>query len=98
MTRMKPGSDLPDHLVFLTAIHSAFRHLAGTPINNFLPLRFRIGIHCGLEAGDKLAGQKRTVFFRQGQHFGDLFNGDAHAAEYRFWEDFGNCRDTRFRA
>lgn len=80
MTRMEPGLDVPDHLFLWPGIHLALGHLAGTPVNDFVPLRFGVRVHGVIQAGEELPGEERPVLFRQGQHFGHLFSSNAHAA------------------
>ena len=53
--------------------------VAGAPVNDFLPLRFRFSNHGVVEAGNELTGQICPVLRRQGQHFGDFFRSNAHA-------------------
>ena len=77
--RMKFGAKFLHHVVHGTASDLALLDLAGTAVNDLVPLRFRIGILSGIEAGDELMGQIRPVGRGQGQHFGNLFSSDTHA-------------------
>jgi hypothetical protein len=76
---MEPGANVLDGFRHRTATDFAFLDLTGTAVNDFLPLRFGVGVHGVVEAGDELAGQIRPVLLRQGQHFSDFFSGHAHA-------------------
>jgi hypothetical protein len=78
---MEPGSNVPDHFFLRAGVHLAFAHLAGTPVNNLIPLLLGVCVHGVIEAGNELAGQIRPVLFRQGHHFGHFFGGNAHAAK-----------------
>jgi hypothetical protein len=78
---MEIGADILDHFVLRSGIHPAFCHLAGTPINDFVPECLGIIVHALVQAGDELANQECEILFRQGQHFGDLFSSNAHPAE-----------------
>jgi hypothetical protein len=78
---MELMANLPDDLFHRTAIDFAFLDFAGTPVNDFVPLRFRRRVHRVIQAGDKPADEERAVLFRQGQHFGHFFDSNAHALE-----------------
>ena len=79
--RIEFGPDSPKHLVLRTGVDLALSHLVRAAINDFLPLRFCVRIRCVIETGDKLVSQIGPVLFRQGQHFSDLFSGNAHAGK-----------------
>jgi len=76
---MELGANVPDGFRHRTTSDFAFLDLTGAAVNNFLPLRFGVGIHGVVKAGNELAGQIRPVLLRQGQHFSDFFSGHAHA-------------------
>ena len=78
MTRMKLGSDGFDYVFLRAGIHPTLGHLAGTPVNDFVPLRLCIGIHGVVKAGDELMSQICPVLLRQGQHFSNFLSGHAH--------------------
>ncbi len=78
---MELVADALNDLLHGPAIHFTFLDFAGTPINNFVPLCFRISVHDVIKAGDKLMGEKCPVLFRQGHYFGHLFSGNAHIAK-----------------
>ena len=77
---MELVADVLDNLLHRATTDFAFLNLAGAPVNHFVPLRSRVRVHGVIEAGDKLPGEERPVWFRQGQHFGHSFSSKAHAA------------------
>jgi hypothetical protein len=81
MTRMELGLNVPNHLCFRAGIHAALGHLAGAPVNDFVPLRLGVRVHGVIKAGNELAGQIRPVLLRQGHYFGYSLGGNAHAAK-----------------
>ena len=81
MTRMEPGLNGPNHLCLWADIHAALGHLAGAPVNDFVPLRLGVRVHGVIKAGNELAGQIRPVLLRQGHYFGHSLGSNAHAAK-----------------
>src|ERR1019366_3676681 len=81
MTRMEPGLNVPNHLCLRAGIHAALGHLAGAPVNDFVPLLLGVRVHGVIKAGNELAGQIRPVLLRQGHYFGHSSGGNAHAAK-----------------
>src|ERR1035438_6581195 len=81
MTRMEPGLNVPNHLCLRAGIHAALGHLAGAPVNDFVPLRLGVRVHGVIKAGNELAGQIRPVLLRQGHYFCHSLGGNAHAAK-----------------
>jgi hypothetical protein len=77
---MELVADVLDNLVHRAATDFAFLDLAGAPVNDFLPLRFGVGVHGVVEAGDELVGKERPVLFGQGQHLGYFLGSNAHAS------------------
>src|ERR1035437_9335456 len=82
-TRMELVADVLNNLLHRVATDLAFLNLAGAPVNDCVPLRFRVSIHGVIEARDELPGQIGPILFRQGQHFNHFFSRNAHAAKYR---------------
>ena len=76
---MELGANVPYGFRHRAASDFAFLDFTGAAVYDFLPLRFGVGVHGVVKAGDELAGQIRPVLLRQGQHFGDFFSGHAHA-------------------
>src|ERR1039458_8560444 len=81
MMRMEPGLNVPNHLCLRAGIHAALGHLAGAPVNDFVPLRLGVRVHGVIKAGNELAGQIRPVLLRQGHYFGHSLGGNAPAAK-----------------
>ena len=79
--RTKLVPDILNNLLHWAATDLTLLDLAGASVNDFTPLRFRIGVHGVVEAGDQSAGKERPVCFRQGQHFGHFFGSDTHATK-----------------
>jgi len=78
---MELVADVLNNLLHRAATDFAFLNLAGTPVNDCVPLRFRVSIHGVIAARDELPGQICPVLFRQGQHFNHFFSRNAHAAK-----------------
>lgn len=78
---MELVADVLNNFVHRAATDFAFLNLAGAPVNNCVPLRFRVSIHGVIEARDELPGQICPVLFRQRQHFNHFFSRNAHAAK-----------------
>jgi hypothetical protein len=81
MTRMELGPDVPNHLRLRADIHPALGHLAGAPVNDLVPLLLGVRIYGVVETCNELMDKERPVLFRQRQHFGHFFNGNAHVAK-----------------
>jgi hypothetical protein len=60
------------------AMDLAFLQLAGAPVKDLLPLRFGVGIHGVVQAGNKAAHQERPVLRWPSQHFSHFLGSDAH--------------------
>lgn len=79
--RIQFSANVLNDVVHGTASDLAFLDLTGTAVDDFVPLRFGVGVLLRIEAGDELTGQMRPVGGGEGQHFGNLCSGDAHTLE-----------------